>query len=123
MDARWFASLRAFYEHFKYEDITTDEVISWWNAETHLNLTPFFNQYLRHTAVPTLELNFDEATHTVLYKWQAEEPGFAMPVEVGDPGHWQTLHPTQEWQTLSTPLGRDQFQVATDLFFVHVSKT
>ena len=26
-----------------------------------MDLTPIFNQYLRHTAIPTLELKFDES--------------------------------------------------------------
>jgi hypothetical protein len=58
-----------------------------------------------------------------MYKWQADEPGFSMPVEVGNPAHWQTIHPTLDWQILPTNLTRDQFQVATDLFYVNVSKT
>ena len=57
-----------------------------------------------------------------MYKWRAQEPGFAMPIQVGDPAHWQTIHPTLDWQTMPTTLTPDQFQVATDLFFVHVQK-
>ena len=130
-DAAWFADLHAFYQHFKYQNILTEDVIAWWNAALKQDLTPFFNQYLRHTAIPALELTWlpdapNAATHTVLYKWQADEPAFAMPVwfrsAAGDPAHWQTLHPTTAWQALETSLTRDQFQVATDLFYINVSK-
>jgi hypothetical protein len=122
-DAKWFALIKAFYQHFKYQDIMTEDVIGWWNAQTHLDLTAFFNEYLRHTAVPCLELNFLPGTNTVMYKWQADETGFAMPVKVGDPAHWQTIHPTTSWQVLETPLTPEDFKVATDLFYVNVSKT
>ncbi len=122
-DAKWFTLIHDFYQHFKYQNILTQDVIGWWNDHTGLNLTPFFNQYLRHTEIPCLELSFNDATHTVLYKWQAAEPAFAMPIQVGDPAHWQTILPTTTWQTLQSPLTRDQFQVATDLYFVTVSKT
>ena len=122
-DRRWFTLLHDFYQHFKYQNILTEDVVAWWNQNTHQDLTPFFNQYLRHTAVPTLELQFDPATQSVLYKWQAEEPGFSMPVKVGSRTHWQTIHPTLEWQVLRTPLGKEEFEVATDLFYVNVSKT
>jgi aminopeptidase N len=122
-DPRWFTLLHAFYQHFKYQNILTEDVVTWWNKQLGQDLTPFFNQYLRHTVVPCLELNFDEVSHTVMYKWQADEPGFSMPVEVGNPAHWQTIHPTLDWQILPTNLTRDQFQVATDLFYVNVSKT
>ena len=122
-DPRWFKLLHDFYQHFAYTNSITEDVIAWWNGALGQNLTPFFNQYLRHTAIPALELNFDPATGTVQYKWQADEPNFSMPVEVGDPANWQTIHPTQQWQTLKTPLTKDQFQVAIDLFYVNVSKT
>jgi aminopeptidase N len=122
-DTQWFALIKAFYQHFKYQNIMTEDVVAWWNLNTHRDLTPFFNQYLRRTAIPCLELQFDEKTHTVQYKWQADEAGFAMPVKVGDPAHWQTIHPTLNWQTLKTPLSADDFKVATDLFYINVSKT
>ncbi len=121
-DARWFTLLHDFYQHFKYQTILTEDVVRWWDTATGRDLTPFFNQYLRHAEIPALELNFDEADGLVLYKWQAEEPGFAPPVQVGDPAHWQTIHPTQQWQWMKTPLTREQFQVATDLYYVNVSK-
>lgn len=126
-DARWFTLIKAFYQHFKYQNISTADVVAWWNLNTKLNLTPFFNQYLRHTAIPALELTWlpdtpGKATHTVLYKWQADDPAFAMPIRTGGPGHFQILRPTTTWQTLETPLGRDAFQVPTDLYFITISK-
>ncbi len=59
-DDRWWALLHDFYQHFKYQNIMTEDVVEYFNHETGKNLTPFFNQYLRHTAIPTLELKFDE---------------------------------------------------------------
>jgi hypothetical protein len=56
-----------------------------------LDLTPVFNQYLRHTAIPALELKFD--ADTVSYRWKVDEQGFAMPVKVGTRGRLQTIRP------------------------------
>jgi aminopeptidase N len=122
-DARWWALLKEFYQHFKYQNIMTEDVVKWFNQRTKMNLTPIFNQYLRHTAIPTLELKFDKAAGSVLYRWKADESGFAMPVRVGTRDHWQIIQPTLEWQTMKTPLKKDQFEVATDLYFVDVSKS
>ena len=127
-DPRWFQLIHDFYQHFKYQNIMTEDVVAWWNDALKQDLTPFFDQYLRHTAIPCLELNWlpdapGTTTHSVQYKWQADEPAFAMPVKAGDPTHWQTLHPATTWQTLQTPLTQEQFQVATDLFYINVSKT
>jgi aminopeptidase N len=121
-DARWWTLLHDFYQHFKYQNIMTEDVVQYFNQQTGMNLTPVFDQYLRHTAIPTLELKFDTSAGTVSYRWQADEKAFAMPVRVGQKDHWQTIHPTTEWQTMKTPLTEDQFAVATDLYYINVSK-
>lgn len=125
-DQHWFALLHDFYQHFKYHSIMTEDVQAYFNQHTGMNLTPIFNQYLRHTAIPALELEFDAANSSVAYRWKADETDFAMPVRVGSSAtpedRWQIIHPTTEWQTMKTPLTKDQFGVATDLYYVDVSK-
>ena len=45
-----------------------------------------------------------------------------MPVKIGRKDRWQTVKPTAEWQTMTTDLKKDEFEVATDLFYVNVEK-
>jgi aminopeptidase N len=122
-DTRWWAMLHDFYQHFKYQTIMTEDVMAWFNQRTKMNLTPIFDQYLRHTAVPVLELKFDENAGTVSYRWKVDEPKFAMPIKVGAQDHWQLIQPTSEWKTMKSSLKRDEFAVATELYFVEVSKS
>jgi aminopeptidase N len=119
-DPRWFALIRDFYQHFKYQNIMTEDVVTWFNEKTRLNLTPIFNQYLRHTTIALLELRFDPSAETVSYRWKADEPDFAMPVRVGDSSHWQTIHPTTQWQTMKTTVSPTAFAVDTDHFYIDV---
>jgi aminopeptidase N len=121
-DKRWWALLHNFYEHFKYQTIMTEDVVAYFNQNTGINLTPIFNQYLRHTALPALELSFDETTRSVRYRWLADEPAFAMPVRVGTKEHWQTIKPTTEWQEMKTDFKKENFQVATDLYYIDIKK-
>jgi len=122
-DAKWFSLLHDYYQHFKYQTIMTTDMVAFFNEQTGKDLTPIFNEYLRHAAIPVLELRFDEASQTVSYRWRAEEKGFAMPVRVGQKDHWQLIYPTTtEWKTLSSSLKKDEFDVATDLYYVNVSK-
>jgi aminopeptidase N len=125
-DRRWFALLHNFYQHLKYHSIMTEDVLAYFNQHAGMNLTPIFNQYLHHTAIPVLELKFDEANGTVAYRWEADATDFAMPVRVGSKAepedHWHIIRPTTEWQTMKSPLTKDQFGVATDLYYVDVSK-
>jgi aminopeptidase N len=122
-DAVWFKLLHDYYQHFKYQTIMTTDMVAFFNNQTGLNLIPIFNQYLRHASIPTLELQFNEAEHTVSYRWLADEPRFAMPIRVGRSSDWQIVRPsTTEWKVMSTPLGKDDFEVATDLYYVNLHK-
>ena len=56
------------------------------------------------------------------YRWKADEPDFAMPVRVGKKTDWQIIQATTDWQTMKTPLKKNDFDVATDLYFINVSK-
>jgi len=121
-DAQWWKLVRGLYARFKYRTITTADVVAFFNEKTGRNLTPVFDQYLRHTDLPTLELQFAETPGRMMYRWKADEPAFAMPVKVGRQDAWQTIQPTAEWKTLQTPIGKDAFEVATDLYYVNVAK-
>ncbi|MGB7496966.1 MAG: M1 family metallopeptidase [Candidatus Acidiferrum sp.] len=121
-DARWWALIHDFYQHFKYQNIMTDDVVHYFNQQTQMYLTPVFDQYLRHPDIPTLELKFDDAAGTVAYRWKADVPDFAMPVRVGKRSDWQMIQATTYWQTMKTSITKEQFDVATDLFYVNVNK-
>lgn len=121
-DARWFQLIHDLYQTYKYENILTEDVVQFFNAETGKDWTPVFNQYLRHTALPVLELKFNEGEGTVAYRWKVDEANFVLPVQVGEREHWQIVNATTDWQTLKTSLKKDDFGVATDLFFVEVEK-
>jgi aminopeptidase N len=121
-DPRWFKLIRDLYQHFKYKNIMTEDIVAFFNQKTGKDFTPIFNQYLRHTAIPTLELKFNAGEGTVAYRWKVDEPGFAMPVRVGKKENWQLIEATTDWQTMKTPLAKDEFDVATDLYYINVDK-
>src|SRR5580698_652035 len=101
----------------------TTDMAAYFSQHTGKNLKPLFDEYLRHAAIPVLELKFNAAGHGVAYRWKADEPAFAMPVRVGRPGDWQLIYPvTRDWRTLVTALSKDEFEVATDLYYVDVRK-
>jgi len=121
-DKAWFSLIHDVFQHFKYQNIMTEEMVAYFNQKTRMNLTPIFDEYLRHAALPVLELKFDEAAGTVAYRWKADEPAFEMPIRVGAKDNWQIVKPNAAWQTLKTPLKKDDFAVATDLYYIEVSK-
>ena len=121
-DARWWKLVRDLFQHFKYQNIMTEDIVRFVNAQLGQNLTPVFNQYLRRADLPTLELAFNDGEGTVAYRWKADEREFAMPIRVGERGRWTVIQPTTDWTIMKTPLKKDAFEVATDLYYVNVAK-
>jgi aminopeptidase N len=118
-DPKWFADVHDFYQHFKYQNIMTEDVVAWWNQRTGMNLTPFFNEYLRHAALPVLELKFDRAKGTVAYRWSADEAGFAMPIRIGEREHLTLVTPvTTEWKTMPWTADPDTLDVPHNLYYI-----
>jgi aminopeptidase N len=121
-EPRWRKLLREVYQHFKYQNIMTEDLVAFVNKELGRDLTPMFDQYLRRAELPTLELVFNPKEGTVAYRWRADERAFAMPIRVGAKDTWQTIRPTTDWQVMPSTLGKDAFEVATELYFVNVVK-
>ncbi len=121
-DDRWWKLLRDLYQEFKYRNILTEDIVRFFNARLGRNLTPIFDQYLRRSELPTLELAFDDEEGTLAYRWNADERDFAMPIRVGRPGRWQVLQPTTAWKVMKAPMPKDDLEVATDLYYVNVVK-
>jgi aminopeptidase N len=121
-DKRWWKLLRDLFQRFKYQNIMTEDLVTFVNGELRQNLTPVFDQYLRRAELPVLELAFNEAEGTVAYRWRADERGFAMPVKVGERGNWTLVRPTTDWTVMKTALKKEVFEVATDLYYINVTK-
>jgi aminopeptidase N len=120
-DTKWWALLREMYQQFKYRNIATEDVIAFFNRKTGRNFTPIFDAYLRFAELPALDLAFLEDGQ-VAYRWKAGPKDFAMPIKVGRKDRWQVITPTTEWQIMKTPLSKEEFEVATDLYYVGVNK-
>ncbi|MCR4375517.1 MAG: M1 family metallopeptidase [Acidobacteria bacterium] len=121
-DATWWTLIRDFYQAHKYTNIMTEDVVAFFNARLKRDLAPVFDQYLRHTGLPSLELDFTTTPESVRYRWKADVAGFNMPVKVGRPEAWQVIAPTTEWKTMATAMAKDDFKVATEFYYVLVDK-
>jgi aminopeptidase N len=121
-DRKWWRLLRDTYQEFKYKNIMTEDMVRFFNKETGRNLTPIFDQYLRHAALPTLELKVND-DGTLGYRWNAAEKGFDMPIRIGTTGAWEVVNPTTEWKSMPNKWGPAGPEVATDLYYVNVAKS
>ncbi|GAB2458207.1 peptidase M1 [Hymenobacter qilianensis] len=119
-DAKWRELLRGLSSTFYHQTVTTDQIIAYFNKQTGQDLTPVFDQYLRHSALPTLEVRFVEGKSEA--RWIANVPGFALPIRVRQKGgEYSTLPLTTSFQPLSLPgLTKDNLEVDTENYYIGV---
>ncbi|MGB6083303.1 M1 family metallopeptidase [Moheibacter sp.] len=87
--------LRGMNEKFYHQTVTTKDIEDYMSQMSGIDLTEFFNQYLRTTMIPTLEykINGNEIT----YRWTNVVDKFDMPVKIANSEIW--LFPNSEWKT------------------------
>jgi len=54
-DKKWRKILRGLNKTFYHQTVTTKQIEEYLSKETGIDLTEFFNQYLRDVRIPTLE--------------------------------------------------------------------
>ena len=90
-DERWWTLIRDVLSALQVSKHHDGRCRGFFNAQTGKDLTPIFDQYLRHTALPTLELKFDEDEGTMAYRWQADERGVRDAGPRRQRGTWQMI--------------------------------
>ncbi|MEL0651275.1 M1 family metallopeptidase [Algibacter sp. TI.3.09] len=97
-DEKWRQMLRKMNVTFYHQTVTTKQIEDFLSEESGIDLTAFFNQYLRSVKIPTLEYSINKKE--LKYRWTNIVTDFDMPLEVkiNDENVW--LKPTSEWKTL-----------------------
>ena len=103
---------------FRYKTTTTDEVVAYLSQSFDKDLTAFFDQYLKHSDIPTLV--FKEAKEGFYYKWEADVKHFEMPIRVKIKGEEQWIFPKATGWSLIELKGQEDFEWDKRLFLVNV---
>lgn len=119
-DARWRELLRGLSRTFYHQTVTTGQVVNYFNQQIGQNLTPVFDQYLRHASLPTLEVRF--TSRGAQARWIAAVPEFNLPVRVRiKGGEYQLVPTTTSFQPLNlSGLTKDNLEVDTQNYYIGV---
>lgn len=98
-DEKWRSMLRGLNEEFYHRTVTSADVEAYISEKLGLALTPFFDQYLRDTRIPTLEYRLQG--NNLLYRWTNCIGSFNMPVKLIINGEETWLNPTTNPQSLT----------------------
>jgi len=118
-DEKWRQILNDLNTTFYHQTVTTKEVEDYMSKEYGIDLTEFFNQYLRTTKIPTLEYSIKKKE--LKYRWINIVDGFDMPIQVNIGGNQQWIYPKAEWQTIEFPSNNTPFIIDRD-FYVNAKK-
>lgn len=116
-DAKWRSILRGLNKDFYHQTVTTQQIEKYLIDHSGLDLTAFFDQYLRTTDIPVLEYKYNGKK--LEYRFTTVVEDFAIPVKfwVGNAPVWATV--TTEWQSTkvkgATAKVDDNFYIKTKL--------
>ena len=115
-DELWWDTFRDYTQTFKHQTITTKDTEDFFNNAIEIDLEPVFDQYLRHTSLPILQLR--QADDQILYRWKADVLNFKMPVDVFIDEEEIRLNATSEWQSYETGEELDELMINDMEFYV-----
>jgi aminopeptidase N len=118
-DEKWSTILRGLNSKFYHQTVTTKQIEEYLIQTVDVNLSSFFNQYLRDTRIPTLEYKFKNST--LSYRWTNCVSNFTIPLKVTLNGKEKWLKPKTEWSVYSIK-SKDLNLVVNPDFYVNVLK-
>ncbi|KAF2519195.1 M1 family metallopeptidase [Flavobacterium salilacus subsp. salilacus] len=121
-DDKWWAMLLKYANTYRKQIIDSETVINFFNTESGINLTPVFNQYLKHTTIPVLEFKMHKGL--LCYRWKTDEKDFAMPVDIVVNDNEIRLQPTTTWDDkfIDKVEDLDDVEVLANKFYIKVQK-
>lgn len=124
-DTLWTNLLRDIQKQFRYQTLTSDQLVAYINQRTKTDYTYLFDQYLKFIELPNLELELQEKDKDLIvkYRWQADVKNFRMPVKVTTAAdHFSFIYPTPDWKTITLKnLSAQEFEVDEDAFYIDIS--
>lgn len=96
-DKKWRGILKGLNKEFYHQTVTTKQVEDYMSKESGIDLTEFWEQYLRTIKVPRVEYKMDD--NTLSFRYTNIIEGFDMPVLMLIDGKEEWIFPTSEWKT------------------------
>lgn len=105
-DVLWWKTLKDYTETHTHQIIDTKTVETFFDQAIDLDLQPVFDQYLRHSNLPELQLK--KKKDGIWYRWETEVINFKMPVDVFVNGNETRLMATNDWQKIQNDIERPE---------------
>ena len=114
-DEKWRQLLRGLNKTFYHQTVTTQEIENYIGEFLELNLTAFFNQYLRDIRIPNFEYSI--VNNELNYRWSNVVEDFEMPIEIGVNKDNLWLYPNSDWQKIK--IKASKISIDRDYYITH----
>lgn len=128
-DEKFRAILRGLNETFRHQTVTTKQVEDFVSKRSGIDFSKVFEQYLRTTDIPALEVSLVEKkvkkkkVKQLQYRWTNCVKGFDLPLLVQlEPEKWTWIQPTTERQITNFKLKSLEDFSVDKCFYVKVKK-
>jgi len=121
-DEVWWKIIRGMQDNFGGKTIDTQDVLSYFNANSGMKLDPIFDQYLRFPNIPQLMYSLvkkGKNKFDLSFRWIADNKAFNMPVEYSfDSSKPVRIFPTTNWQTIKIKkMKTENIRFSEELFY------
>lgn len=116
-DEKWRHILRGLNKTFYHQTVTTEQVENYISEQSGIDLSAFFNQYLRTAQIPTLEYKIENKE--LKYRWTHVVENFNMPIIVKLDDTFQWISPTSEWKTMTLKTEKPFFEVDSNFYVMN----
>lgn len=113
-DTLWREVLRGLNNAFYHQTVTTVQIENYMSQQSGIDLSAFFNQYLRDTRIPVLNYVIDGSKLT--FKWDQIVKDFDMPILVTINGKKDWIHPTQQWKEKKVEEPISEFKIDANFY-------
>ncbi|MDO6760100.1 M1 family metallopeptidase [Tamlana sp. 2_MG-2023] len=113
-DEKWRDILVGMNKTFYHQTVTTAQIENYISTNSGIDLTAFFNQYLRTIKIPCLE--YTVSNNILKYRWNNVVADFDMPIQVKINDAEQWIYPNSEWKILKNDHKVSTFEVDPDFY-------
>ena len=113
-DQKWRSILRGLNEEFYHKTVTTKQIEDYISTSSGIDLSEFFDQYLRTVMIPILE--YEVKGNQLRYRYNNIVKGFDMPLKININGNEDWYYPSAAWKSKIYEKGIRSIQVNENFY-------
>jgi aminopeptidase N len=124
-DKKWFSWIKNIAQLYKYQTVETEDIIHFFSIQSGRDLGKFFEQYLQHNTIPTLDISLVKNGKNLIctYRWISDVPEFDIPIKITiKKNRYEFIYPSSQYQKLVLKnMHPEDFKIAEKQFYVNVN--